>query len=137
MSPLYTQFNKAARDLATNQNKVIDFCRNIVDHKDFVAFARQDIREAARVLEIAFATMKGEEAWKSAMAFIQTEGALEMADNIRPEYMIEPLAAAMKKMDAQGKADFQDFMWMTKASKALIKNDPHAKTMLMLEIMMP
>lgn len=121
------QFNNAARDLATSNNKPQDFCRNIVDHRDFVDFVRQNLRGARQVLNAAFRTMSEQELWNAAMAFIQTEGALVMANSHHPEYMIDPLATAMKGMTQEDNDIFNMFLWQTRAGKALDTNYPSAK----------
>ena len=131
--PLSTSFMNAARALRTSQDKRQDFCRNISDHKEFAAFAAYDTDGARYVLSTALDTLTGEgDLWNCVMAFIQTDAALAMANSIRPEYLVDVLKGALKKMPAQDRADILDFMPITRAGEALKKNYPASTLMLRL-----
>lgn len=131
--PMTTDFMNAARALRTSQDKRIDFCRKIADHKDFAAVAAYDPDGARYVLDTALQSLTGEgDLWNCVMAFIQTDAAIAMANSIRPEYLVHVLKDALKKMPAQDRADILDFLPATRAGEALKKNYPASSLMLRL-----
>lgn len=131
--PMTTDFMNAARALRTSQDKRIDFCRTIADHKDFAAVAAYDPDGARYVLDTALETLTGDgDLWNCVMALVQTDAANAMASSIRPEYLVHVLNGALKKMPAQDRADILEFLPMTRAGAALQKNYPAASLMLRL-----
>lgn len=129
---MHYEFYTAAQDLARSAEKTQDFCK-IIKHQRFETLIYQDPRSASHILSIAFNTMSSSDAWESAMAFIQSDAALEMANSYRPEALIPLLVNARRKMtEGTDKEDFDTFLWMTKAGKALATNYPAAQLKLML-----
>jgi hypothetical protein len=128
-----TDFMNAARALRTSHDKRMDFCQKIANHKDFAAVAAYDPDGARYVVDTAFQSLTGEgDLWNCVMAFIQADAASAMANSIRPEYLVNVLQGALKKMPAQDRADILDFLPMTTAGAALKKNYPASSLMLRL-----
>ena len=82
------------------------------------------VRDAESILRTGFNELKtSADTYQVAMAFIQTEGAREMAKTVFPESLTNIIIAADKKLEGNDKENFRDFLCLTQAFKDLKEND--------------
>ena len=123
-----SHFQKVARDLKHSKEPCLDLCRQILDNKDFHDLARQSPDSAGYILRNGFNALRTpKEHGDALLAFIQTQGALNMAEGIRPEYLLDVLTEAQKKLTPDDKELFHMLLWQTTAGKTLVKNYPAAR----------